>query len=350
MYSCYYQTMHIAIVYNARPENIDRSDPKLEEFIEGDEWRTILAIGEAIIKCGHSVSYITVDNGLYKNLEKSKEKIDLILNLAEGMPHIPDREAQLPMLAETLQIPYTGPGPLSSALILNKYRTKQIWRSTGVATAASQLFNDPNTPLDHGLKFPLIVKPNGDGSGVGIHHKSIVKNVEELKTAVGKIHSDYHQDALAETYLSGREFTVAIVGNGDDLTALPIIEINFAGLPQNKPAIDSYEAKFVYGVTGVVPMHGTEICPAQLAPELENKIVDLAKLAYTTIGCLDFGRIDIRLDEDENPYVLEINHPPGMMSDPHESSFFTIAAREHGWDFATLIGIILHSATTRLKI
>lgn len=342
--------MHIAIVYNARPEGLDRTDPQLEQHIEGDEWKTILAIGEAIKLHGHTVVYVTVDRDIYAKLDSLKNNLDLIFNLSEGLAYAADREAQIPMIAEILKIPYTGPTPLSSALILNKHRAKQIWEASGIPTANSQLFHTPDSPIKKNLNYPLIVKPNTDGSGIGIHESSIVNNQPELKKAITHIINKYHQDALVETYLPGREFTVAIVGNDEDLTVLPIIEINFAGLPSNAPAIDSYEAKFVYGATGAVPMHETEICPAQIDKKLETKLIKLSKDAYRAIGCRDFGRIDIRLDQDNNPHVLEINHPPGLMSDPQESSFFTISARAHGWDFPTLIGQILTSSLSRLKL
>lgn len=341
--------MRIAVVYNQRPENLSRTDPELEKHIEGDEWKTIAAIGEAITANHHSVSYLSVDADLYDNLKAQRANIDLIFNLSEGLVGVADREAHLPMLAELLGIPHTGPGPLTSALILNKYRAKQIWMASGVKTAPSFMVTNPHDPLPPTL-YPLLVKPNSDGSGVGIHKTSIVKNDQELRRSIKHILTHYHQPALVETYLPGREFTVAIVGNAPNLTVLPIIEINFEGLPKDAPAIDSYEAKFVYGATGVVPMHETEFCPAQLTPDLQAKIVALAKLAYTTIDCHDFGRLDIRLDSHDEPHVLEINHPPGLMSDPNESSFFTIAARTHGWDFPTLIGHILQAAITRLKL
>ncbi len=350
IYPCYYLIMRIAVVYNQRPESLDRTDPELEKHIEGDEWKTIEAIGEAIIKNDHTVDYVTVDHDLYSKLLEHKGKIDLIFNMSEGLSYAKDREAHLPMLAEIIGIPYTGPSPLSSALILNKFRAKQIWDSCGVKTAHSQLFSNHKSKLSPKLKYPLIVKPNSDGSGIGIHEASIVNNESELESVVKHINSHYRQDALVETYLPGREFTVAIVGNGDNLTVLPIIEINFAGLPKDAPAIDSYEAKFVYGATGVVPMHETEFCPAIINKELETEIVNLSKIAYLAIGCQDFGRLDIRLDAKGIPHVLEINHPPGLMSDPNESSFFTISARTYGWEFPTLIGNILNSAITRLKL
>lgn len=344
--------MRIAVVYNKRPENLGRTDPDLEKHIEGDEWKTIEAIGSAITANNHSVSYIPVDTNLYDNLKAQKKDIDLIFNLSEGIGGVADREAHLPMLAELLRIPHTGPGPLTAALILNKYRAKQIWMASGVKTAESFLVtnSEDSLPTSHNLTYPLLVKPNSDGSGIGIHETSIVKNINDLKKAVKRILSEYHQSALVETYLPGREFTVAIVGNSPYLTVLPIIEINFAGLPSGAPAIDSYEAKFVYGATGMVPMHETEFCPAPLTPKLKKEIEDLSIAAYSSIGCLDFGRLDIRLDDKGHPHVLEINHPPGLMSDPNESSFFTISARTHGWDFPTLIGHILNSAITRLKL
>jgi D-alanine-D-alanine ligase len=342
--------MRITIVYNKRPENIDRTDPDLEKHIEGDEWKTIRSIGDAIAANNHTVSYLPVDTELYDNLKKQKNNIDLIFNLSEGISGVADREAHLPMLAELLHIPHTGPGPLTSALILNKYRAKQIWMASGVKTAESFLFSSKSDVLPTNLIYPLLVKPNSDGSGIGIHETSIVKNKSQLKNAINHVLTNYHQPALVERYLPGREFTVAIVGNPPNLTILPIIEINFAGLPKDAPAIDSYEAKFVYGATGMVPMHETEFCPAPLTIKLKKEIEDLAVRAYTAIGCLDFGRLDIRLDDKGHAHVLEINHPPGLMSDPNESSFFTISARTHGWDFPTLIRRILDAATSRLKL
>lgn len=341
--------MKIALVYNSRPADLDRRDPKLERFIEGDEWKTIEAVGRAIESNGHSVTYYAINPDLYEQLRANRSNIDLLFNLAEGMEHGNDREAHIPFMAEILGIPHTGPTPLSSALILNKTRAKEIWQSHSITTASWQLFDNPNTPLSPNLSYPLIVKPNSEGSGIGIKASSIVHNHTELKNAISTLINDYHAEALVETLLTGREFTVAIIGNAPTLTVLPIVEINFAGLPDNAPAIDSYEAKFIYGATGEVDMHSTEFCPAILTPNLKSQIEQLAKYAYTTIGCCDFGRLDIRLDDKGVPHVMEINHPPGLMSDPNESSFFTIAARAAGLNFNQLIGKIIATTLKRLK-
>ena len=199
--------MNIALLYNARPEGLDRTDPRLERYIEGDEWKTIEAVGIAIERNGHKISYLKVDKDIYERLRANKHKLDLVFNLSEGVSGGSDREAQIPMICEILGIPHTGPTPLSAALILHKSRAKEIWRSYGVTTAKSQLFTSPSQKLQKSLQFPLIVKPTSEGSGIGIKSNSIVTNARELKSATSKIIKEYHQAALVETYLSGREFT-----------------------------------------------------------------------------------------------------------------------------------------------
>jgi D-alanine-D-alanine ligase len=340
--------MRIALVYNLRPVGLDRHDPRLEAVIEGDEWKTIEAIGNAFIANHHEVSYYPIDSDIYTRLKNDKSKIDLLFNNSEGVSPGPSREAHIPMLCEILGIPYTGPDPLSAGLILNKSRAKEIWRSHGIATAQSELFTDPQDNLDPKLHFPLIVKPNGEGSGMGIKNSSIVHNHQELKFALSDLFTTYSGGALVEEYLSGREFTIGLIGNGDKLLTLPIIEINFDAFPPGAPKIDTFAAKFVYGATGEAPMHETEFCPAKVTPQLAKELNQAAVAAYQTIGCRDFGRVDLRLNAKGVVHVMEINHPPGLMSDPEESSFFTIAGRVAGYTFSQLIGKILDSAITRL--
>ncbi|MBP9669800.1 hypothetical protein KBD75_00150 [Candidatus Woesebacteria bacterium] len=340
--------MRIAIVYNPRPTGFDRTDPRLEKHIEGDEWKTIEAIGQAIMANSHSVKYFPIDENIYEMLKASKPNLDLVFNLSEGISDGADREAHIPMICEILGLPYTGPGPLSAGLILNKSRAKQIWRSCKVSTAPWQLFVDSTITLNQDLHYPLIVKPNSEGSGIGIKSNSIVHDYLSLQLAVENILTQYDSDALVEELLPGREFTVALIGNGDKLITLPIVEINFNAFPKGAPSIDSYEAKFVYGATGQAEMLATEFCPAVLDLVTEAEINNLSKQAFLSIGARDFARVDLRMDANGKVYVMEINHPPGLMSDPNESSFFTIAGRAAGLTFAQMIGRILDSAITRL--
>jgi D-alanine-D-alanine ligase len=342
--------MRIGLIYNLRPTGLDRNDPVLEKFIEGDEWKTIEAIGNAIKACGHTLEYFEIHGDIYELLKEAKPKIDLFFNLSEGISNGADREAQIPMLCEILGLKYTGPTPLTAALILNKSRAKEIWKANGVQTANWQLITKSGTKLNKDLSFPVIVKPNSEGSGIGIKSNSIVQSQKELDQAVTYLLTEYGQAALVEQYLPGREFTVALIGNNESLITLPIVEINFDSFPKDAPRVDTYEAKFVYGVTGEADATQTEFCPAKVAKGLEEEINNLAKQAFTSIGAYDFARVDLRMDDKGKVYVMEINHPPGMMSDPNESSFFTIAARSYGWTFEKMIEQILDAAINRLAV
>lgn len=337
--------MKIGLVYNLRPEGLDRNDPELENFVEVEEWKTIEAIGKAIEANGHKIDYYQIDDQIYERLRKDKDKIDLIFNFSEGINNGADREAQIPMVAEILGIAYTGPGPLSAALILNKSRTKEIWKANGVRTAKWQLFSHPDQKLKKGFEFPLIVKPNGEGSGMGIRKNSVVRNEVQLKERVSELIKRFNQPALVEEYLPGREFTVGLMGNGRELITLPIIEVNFDSFPKGAPRVDTFEAKFVYGVTGKAVE--TEFCPAKVTKKLKKEILRLAKKAYLAVECRDFGRVDLRMGRDGKVYALEINHPPGLMSDPGESSFFVIAARKMGWELDRIMKEIIDGATKR---
>jgi len=342
--------MNITIVYNERPSDMDRNDPLLEKFIEGDEIKTIEALGLAIASNNHQVSYLKIDKNIYHNLEAKSKEIDLLFNFAEGIGMGADREAQIPMLAEILGIKHTGPGPLSAALILNKSRAKEIWKANGISTAKWQLFTSSDDKLIKDLSFPLLVKPNSEGSGIGIKSNSIVRSTNELKTAVSTVLNNYHQPALVEEFLPGREFTVAIIGNDKDAITLPIVEVNFEAFPKDVPRVDTFEAKFVYGATGVAEMTKTEFCPAPVTDKLSKEINQAALSAYRSIGCLDFGRVDLRMGDDGKVYVMEINHPPGLMSDENESSFFTIAGRSAGLSFSQMMGKIINATISRLNI
>ncbi len=326
---------------------MDRHDPSLEKFIEGDEIKTIEALGNAIKSNNHQVSYLKIDKNIYHKLEENRQNIDLLFNFAEGIGVGSDREAQIPMLAEILGIKHTGPGPLSAALILNKSRAKEIWKANGVRTAKWQLFTSSYEKLIKELTFPLIVKPNSEGSGIGIKSSSIVRSSKELKSAISVVLNKYNQPALVEEFLPGREFTVAIIGNGNESFTLPIVEVNFEAFPKDVPRVDTFEAKFVYGATGVAEMTKTEFCPAPVTAKLAKEINQAALSAYHMIGCLDFGRVDLRMGSDGKVYVMEINHPPGLMSDINESSFFTIAGRAAGFTFSQMMGKIINSAISR---
>ena len=168
-----------------------------------------------------------------------------VFNIAEGL-HGVSREAQVPAMLELLQIPYLGSDPLTLALCLDKARTKEVLAHHGVRTAPFVMVESMEELEDARVRFPLIVKPLHEGSSKGIYNSCVVRNSDELEQEVRTILTTYHEPVLVEEFLPGREFTVAILGNGQALTVLPIVEISFAALPAGMNPIYSYEAKWIW--------------------------------------------------------------------------------------------------------
>jgi D-alanine-D-alanine ligase len=329
-------------------KTVSQDKAEAEFYADFDRPETIEAIKKAIEANGHKVVMIEANELAYDKLRNNRNQIDLVFNFAEAVTRSADREAHIPMFCEILHIPYTGPGPLSAGLILNKARAKEIWDYYGVPTAPFQVFYKSNEELDPKLKFPLIAKTNGQGSSSGVRNKSVVHSQEELKETVTELMEYFQEPVLVEKFLGGREFTIPILGNGDDLEALPIVEANFAALPDGVNKIDSYEAKWIWDN----PDNPIEaiICPAKIDNQLKNKIVNLAKRAFLTIGCRDWGRIDLRLDEKGKLHVLEINCPVGLLPDPRDNSKLPRSAREAGLSFEQLVGKIIGIAAKRCGV
>jgi D-alanine-D-alanine ligase len=338
----------IAFTYNLKPKVLPRNHRDAEFYAEFDTPETINGIKEAIEANGYNVIMVEAGEDAFDKFRNHREQIDLVFNFAEAVSNGLDREAHVPAMLEMLKIPYTGPSPLSAALILNKARAKEIWQCHGVPTAPFQVFYSADEKLKRGLNFPLIVKPIREGSSAGIRNKSVVYNEQELKSRVKEILMQFRQPAIAEKFLSGREFTVSLLGNDDKIDVLPIAEVNFKSFPEGVNKIDSYEAKWIWDD----PKNPIEaiFCPAKIEPGLKKKIISAAKKAFLTLECKDWARVDIRLDEHDKPYVLELNCPVGLLPDPKENSRMPRAAREMGMDFSHLLGRIIKIALERTRI
>ncbi|MEQ9834328.1 D-alanine--D-alanine ligase [Pectobacterium versatile] len=229
---------------------------------------------------------------------------------------------------EFLGLPYTGSGVMASALTMDKLRTKQVWQAVGLPvspyvaldrrqyseTAANALL----AKFTH-LGLPLIVKPSREGSSVGM---SKVNTLSELPAALEEAlrHDD---DILVEKWLSGPEYTVAILGD----EVLPSIRIQPAG------TFYDYEAKYLSDDTQY-------FCPSGLPDEQEQALAGLAMAAYRAVGCSGWGRVDFMLDSDGAFYLLEVNTSPGMTS----HSLVPMAARQRGLTFSQLVVKILELA------
>ncbi|MCX6339527.1 MAG: D-alanine--D-alanine ligase [Candidatus Aureabacteria bacterium] len=331
--------MRIALTCNLKPR-LSPTPSREDYYAEWDDRGTIDAVAAALSESGMVVT-VEADEDIAENLKKAQP--DMVFNIAEGI-NSPSRESQVPVICELLGIPYTGSDPFTLAACLNKARAKEVMSFHHIPTPAFQVLTHPEEPLN-GLKFPVIVKPLWEGSSMGIRDDSLVFDRSDIPSRVERIVSEYRQPAILESFLSGREFTAALLGNEEGLRVLPLVEIDFLTLPEGASRIYSYEAKWVWDTPGAPLKIFT--CPAEIEREMEMAIADLCKEAYVALGCRDWCRIDVRLDESMKPHVLELNPLPGILPDPDENSCFPKAARAAGMSYGDLIREVVRIARAR---
>lgn len=251
-------------------------------------------------------------------------------------------------MLEMLAIPYTHSGSLAQAISLDKTLTKIVVLHHGILTPRFQLIRSINDPVDPKLRFPLIVKPNSEGSSIGIFNDNLVFDKIKLYERIDWIISKFQEAVLIEGYIDGREFTVSILGN-DPPIVLPIVEQNFNIFPENMPHFTSYEAKWLFE-DQLPDVRIAYFCPPKISPALKEKIENLSLQIYKVLNCKDVCRIDFRMDKNENIYLLEVNTLPGLMPDPNVVSYLPIAARASGFSFEGLVNTILNEAIKRYQI
>jgi len=347
--------MHIALSFNlkgdvaapvvdpAEPPSEPPGSPADDLYAEWDDIHTINAVAAALAK-RHQVTLVEADLDAFETYRRLRP--DLVFNIAEGL-HGVSREAQIPALLDLLGLPYTGSDPLTLGLCLDKRRTKEILTHHGIATPRFAVVESLGA-VPARMRYPLMVKPTLEGSSKGVTDKALVQNRRELLRQVAWVLDTYRQPALIEEFLPGREFTVALIGNGDDLRVLPIVEINFDTLPDGVNPIYSYEAKWLWDQEED-PLQIFS-CPAPLEPLLRKQIEELCKAAFKALGCRDWSRIDVRLDAAGRPHVIELNPLPGILPRPEQNSCFPKAARAAGLDYDAMILAVVDAACARLDL
>jgi len=341
----------IAVLANIKDENKPKPEGvPPDAFADFDHIETIDSLRAALETDGHQTVFIQADSDLPYALKEVKP--DICFNIAEGLGG-DAREAQVPALLEMLKIPYTGSRVLTNGISLDKTLTKRIWRDRRLPVAPFQEFNAADDPLRPELKYPLFVKPAREGTGMGVDMKAIIKNEKELRERVSYIVNTYQQPALVETFLPGREFTVGIMGRADSkrysrhpewyekdgFHRFPILELDMSRSVTPQVYSQASKSKDV-GEEGA-PGY---ICPAILEPELEKKLKYFALRAHQLLYALDISRTDIRLDDEGNPRLLEINTLPGLTPD---YSDLCLQAKAEGMRYEDLILEILYLGASR---
>jgi D-alanine-D-alanine ligase len=318
--------MRIGVTFDLRSDYLAMGYGE-EETAEFDSEVTIAALCDALNGLGFVADRI---GGVKKLAERlaAGERWDAVFNFCEGLKGI-SREAQVPALLEAYDIPYVFSDPLTMALTLDKAMCKHVVRDCGVPTVDFTVIETIADVAKIKLAFPLFLKPVGEGSGKGIDANSKVFDLAALKRTATNLLQRFGQPVLVETFLPGREFTVAITGTGSDASVLGVSEIvkkaNYVGDGYGFENKEYWEDK--------VDIVG--------APRAEAKAAgEVALAAWRALRCRDGGRVDIRCDGNGKPHFIEVNPLAGLR--PEYSDMCFIATRE-GVTYQQLIGKIMDS-------
>jgi D-alanine-D-alanine ligase len=343
----------VAVIANLKGETPLTVDAPADAGAEFDKQETIQAIQAAIESDGHTAVFLPANSNLPVALRDFCP--DICFNISEGAGG-DAREAQVPALLEMLHIPYTASRVLANALALDKTMTKRIWRETGLPTASFQEFATGDEPIHRNLHFPMFVKPAREGTGMGMDSGSIVHNPQELYNRVKWAIAEYDQPALVEEYLPGREFTVGVMGRADaalysrhpelyekdGFHRFPVLEVETS--KSVTPGVYGIAAKKLdYGSAGIPDF----LCPAPIPSALSHQMQNLAIRAHKAVSALDVSRVDMRLDCEGKPRLLEINSLPGLTPD---FSDLCVVAKASGLTYTDLILEILYLGASRFDM
>ncbi|MFA5176746.1 MAG: ATP-grasp domain-containing protein [Candidatus Omnitrophota bacterium] len=322
----------VGLTYDLKTDYQFKAGDPEDANAEFDHPSTIDVIAEAIAANDFKVERIGNAENLLEKL--ASLKVDIVFNISEGLTGR-NRESQVPILLEMAGIPFVGADALTLGLTLDKVMAKKIFIAEKIPTPKFfEISSTAELANTNHHKFPLIVKPRFEGSSKGLSENSRVANREELLKQVDYIVNAYKQPALVEEFISGQEFTVALVGN-DPVEVLPIVQIKIDG----KLKLND---KF-YTFARITSDRLEYICPAKIPQELKKKIDELALKTYKAVECRDFGRVDFRVDNQGRPYVLEINPLPSLSTE----DVFKLVAENTGITYEQMIGKILNSAIKR---
>ncbi len=324
--------MLVGFTYDLRSDYL-KEGYSHEETAEFDSEVTINAVVKTLLELGFEVERIGNAKRLIEALQNGK-RWDIVFNICEGMYGI-GREAQVPAILDIYGVPYVFSDPLVLSLTLHKGLTKRVIRDAGIPTANFEIIETIDDAEKVNLPFPLFVKPVAEGSGKGIDGQSKVHSQYELIEVCERLLKTFNQPVLVETFLPGREFTVGIVGTGNNAIAIGAMEV----IITSKAKEQTYSMHTKENWNGIVEYRmatGSELTVCS----------DVALKAWKTLGCRDGGRVDLKMDEHGVPNFIEVNPLAGI--NPEYSDLPMLAAKE-GINFNQLIKMIMDSAIGRVR-
>ncbi|MCX8010904.1 MAG: ATP-grasp domain-containing protein [Ignavibacteria bacterium] len=307
----------------------------IEEFEE---------IKTSLCDLGFEVSNLNILNDIELMIDEIKRlNPDVIFNLVESIEGESVKEMYVAGIYELLEVPYTGCDPFTLGLCLHKNRTKLFLLANAINTPKWNLYLTPKEKIFDGkLNFPVIVKPSREDASVGISEESVIYDSSSLKNRVEFVFENFKQPILVEEFIEGREINAGVLGDKQKVP-LPLSEIDFSTLPEGLPGIVTYDGKWIKDslyYKSTIP-----ICPAPLDNQTTERIQKLALFTSQIFGCRDYCRVDIRLNKENIPYVIEVNPNPDISKD----AGFPRAAKAYGLNYEELLITIINFALERGK-
>ncbi len=319
--------MKVGLTYDLRSWYTDRGY-SMDETAEFDKQETIDALEKSLNLMGYETEPVGNTFQLIEALASGK-RWDLIFNIAEGL-YGDGRESVVPAILDQYKIPYVFSGPVIMGLSLNKHLAKLVVAASGVPVSPGKLITKLQDLNDCNLNYPLFVKPVSEGTGKGITEKSLVNSVADLRKMVEWILSEFHQPALVEEYLPGREFTVGIVGYGQDAVAIGGMEVICANnLPYSVEVKENYQNYCTY---------------KPLGDDIVDECRSVALGAWTALDAVDAGRVDLKANRNGKICFIEANPLAGL--NPIHSDL-PILSRMSGIEYQTLMEMIMKAARKR---
>ena len=325
--------MKIAVVYNRDSRNVINlfGMPNQERI----GLATIKRLTEALRRGGHQVTALEADKELISELESfmprvlKGERPGMVFNVSYGLQG-QARYTHVPSILEMVGIPYVASGPLGHSLALDKVVTKMILRQNDIPTPDFVVLNTPEDFVADDLSYPMIVKPKNEAVSFGL---AVVNDAEELKKSAQVIFDRFRQPVLAEQYIEGREVNVGLLGNAPP-EPFPPVMLSFGDGPQ----IYTYEDKTGRSGRTIQP-----VCPAPICDELTARAQEIAVRSFSALGLYDCARVDMRMDAEDNFYVLEVNSLPSL----GEHGSYLVGAAHVGMDFAAFVNRLVEVASAR---
>jgi D-alanine-D-alanine ligase len=298
------QKLHVALVYNGDRECApDRPE---DRGGTADLRSMIRNMARALRKVGYKVTVVPLARNLFAFQRKLRRLApDVVFNQYDDVVHGALYEMRLPALVRMMGFPITGSPALAIGLTRYKYMTASLLQGAGIRIPFCTEVLERLSDVDRRVwSFPLIVQASQEHAGIGLDRSSIVHTKKALRDRMRYVLREFKQPVLVQSFLPGREFNVSIVG-GRRPRVMPLAEVDYSQLPAEIPPIMSYAAKCIetteeYRKTSV-------ICPAIVEPELARETIATSLRAFRAVGAWGYGRVDVRLDAEGRPCVLEVN-------------------------------------------